>query len=53
MQNGSPFEQRALAFEFSDAKDPAIAREYVLKRLFTAIGRDRLQTEESAKFLQP
>ena len=41
------FEQRALVFEFNDAKDPAVAREYVLKRLFTAIGRDRLQTEEA------
>jgi len=44
------FEQRALTFEFNDAKDPAIAREYVLKRLFTAIGQDRVQTEEARVF---
>ncbi|WP_315767589.1 MULTISPECIES: hypothetical protein [unclassified Bradyrhizobium] len=44
------FEHRALGFIFNDAKDPAVAREYVLKRLFTAIGRDRLQTEEARVF---
>ncbi|MBR0840482.1 ATP-binding protein [Bradyrhizobium liaoningense] len=41
------FEQRALAFEFNDAKDPARAHEYILKRLFTAIGKDCLQTEDA------
>jgi hypothetical protein len=44
------FEKRALAFEFKDAKDPIFAREYVLKRLFLAIGKHWLQTEEAGVF---
>jgi hypothetical protein len=50
LEERAAFEERALAFDFSEATHPAKAREYVLKRLFATIGFDGLRTEGAKAF---
>ena len=45
------FERQALSFDFAGFKRPKEAREYFLRRLFTAIGRDDLETEVALRLV--
>ena len=45
------FERQALSFDFSGSKQPQGAREYFLRRLFTAIGGDNLETEAALRLV--
>ncbi|WP_168167417.1 ATP-binding protein [Duganella sp. HH105] len=44
-------EQMTLAFDTSDYKDPVLAKEALLGRLFAAIGADQLATDEARSHL--
>ena len=45
------FERRALSFDFAGFKQPRETREYFLRRLFTAIGGDNLETEAALRLV--
>ena len=45
------FERQALSFDFADSMKPKEAREGFLRRLFTAIGGDNLETEAALRLI--
>jgi len=50
-QDRQRFEQQAMLFDFSDFKRPKEAKEYILRRLFTVIGGDNLETEAALRLV--
>jgi len=46
------FEQMALAFDMSEYKEPTMAKEAMLSRIFGAIGADQLVTKEARSHLK-